>query len=42
MIEHLSKIKEAGNLVSIRREEIDARRIQALLVDYSDELILIH
>ena len=41
MTDHLSKLKECRNLVSIRREEIDDRRIQAFLLDYSEELVLI-
>ncbi len=41
MTKHLSNLKEARNLISIRREEIGDRRIQAFLLDYSKELILI-
>jgi len=41
MIEHLSKLKEDRNLISIRREKIDDRRTQAFLINYSNELILI-
>lgn len=41
MTECLSKLKNSKNLVSIRRQEIDGRRIQAFLLDYSDELILV-
>jgi len=42
MIEDLAKLKEAKNLVSIRRENIDSQRIQGLLVDFSNDLVLIH
>lgn len=41
MTEHISKLKEDRNLISIRREEIDGRRIQAFLLDYSENLVLV-
>lgn len=41
MTENLSQLKKSRNLVSIRREDIDTRRIQAFLLDYSDNLVLI-
>lgn len=41
MIEQLFKLKDDRNMISIRRDKIDDRRIQAFLLDYSEELILI-
>lgn len=41
MTEHLSNLKAGRNLISIRRKEIDECRIQAFLLDYSEDLILI-
>ena len=41
MTEQLSNLKAERNLISIRRKEIDERRIQAFLLDYSEDLILI-
>ena len=42
MTEHLSKLKEGRNLISIRRGNIDGHKIQGFLLDYSEELILIN
>ncbi|MDG9666927.1 hypothetical protein [Hahella sp. CR1] len=41
MLEEIKEAKENGTLVSIERDEVDENCLQAFVLDYSDELVLL-